>query len=129
MSAKMTQNFGKITIFLDQLVGTGSSSNVFIGRLGERQVAVKKVSKNFMKLINSEIKQLEKSDGHTNIIRYYLAEEDMEYYYIALEECQYNLKAYIKNASLQQQLSLKVLLNQIFCGLEWLHGLRIGKNN
>lgn len=117
----MAQNVGAITFNTNQVLGRGSSSIVYRGLFGKREVAVKRVEKKNMKLIDKEISLLEKADRHVNIIRYLHAEEDPQYYYIALELCLCSLKDFVTRNDLKAKISQKTIIEQMISGMKWLH--------
>lgn len=122
----MSISIGKITYMSKELIGSGSeNTNVYNGRFGNRKVAVKKVQKSLVKLVDREIQLLEKSDRHENVLNYYFTEEDSNFYYIALELCKFNLIEYFENKQLQN-LTKKEILQQTLNGLIFLHELEIG---
>lgn len=124
----MSITIGKITYLSTNRIGKGSQETVvFSGLLGNRKVAVKKVSKIQTKLVNREIELLEKSDRHENVLTYFLTEEDPQFYYIALELCAFSLTEYVKNNHLKF-LPRKEVIKQTLNGLIFLHELGIGMN-
>lgn len=122
----MSISIGKITYLSQQVIGEGSQDTVvYSGFLGKRKVAVKKVPKSLVLLVNREIELLEKSDRHENVLTYFLTEEDPRFYYIALELCEFSLTEYVRNNRFLQQ---KEVLQQTSNGLIFLHELGIGVN-
>lgn len=98
---------------------------MFTGRIGNREVAVKKVPKTKAKLVRAEVDLLEKSDRHPNIVRYYLAEEDAQSHYITLELCEGSLRDYVSDGHMKARISLKSVVDQLLRGMEFLHDLNI----
>lgn len=123
----MSQTVGKITFNQTQILGAGSSSKVYEGTFSGRQVAVKKIPKSNVKLHETEINLLVKSDLQKNIVRYFTTESDDQFFYIALERCHFSIKDYVERSDLKQIISRKQVITQIFEGMEWLHSLKIGK--
>jgi serine/threonine-protein kinase/endoribonuclease IRE1 len=139
------QQIGSIVFNSNEIVGRGASSVVykgekfteklsnshfricchFSGKIGNRDVAVKKVPKSRAKLVTAEIDLLEKSDRHPNIIRYYLSEEDAENHYIALELCHGTLLDFISDERMKAKITLKNVFDQLLRGMEFLHDLNI----
>lgn len=118
---------GKIKYLSTNLIGEGSQETVvYSGLLGNRKVAVKKVPKSLVKLVDREIELLEKSDRHENVLTYFLTEEDHQFYYIALELCRFSLAEYVKNNQLKV-LPKKEVIKQTLNGLIFLHELGIGR--
>ncbi|CAO1383327.1 unnamed protein product [Diamesa tonsa] len=116
---------GKIKYLSTNLIGEGSQETVvYSGLLGNRKVAVKKVPKSLVKLVDREIELLEKSDRHENVLTYFLTEEDHQFYYIALELCRFSLAEYVKNNQLKV-LPRKEVVKQTLNGLIFLHELGI----
>lgn len=122
----MSITIGKITYLSTKPIGEGSQDTVvYSGLLGNRKVAVKKVPKSLVKLVNREIELLEKSDRHINVLNYFLTEQDPTFYYIALELCEFNLSEYVESNHLKF-LTRKEVLQQTLNGLVFLHKLGIG---
>ena len=70
------------------VLGYGSGGTiVFEGMLDGREVAVKRLLRQFYELAQKEIKALILSDEHPNIVRCFAMEEDHEFVYLALERC------------------------------------------
>lgn len=121
----MLEVVGSISFNPKIIIGQGSSSVVYRGKWGQRDVAVKRVDKANLKLVQREILLLQKSDQHRNIIRYFTTEDDSRFHYIALELCAGAIKDYVKNDQWKARISPKSLISQMFEGLEWLHSLSI----
>lgn len=85
---------GKLTIFLNKVLGHGSHGTVvFRGVMeGGREVAVKRMLSAFYAIASKEISLLIESDHHINILRYYAKEEDAQFVYLALELCPFTLE-------------------------------------
>lgn len=125
----MSITIGKITYLSTKPIGEGSQDTVvYSGLLGNRKVAVKKVPKGLVKLVDREIELLEKSDRHVNVLTYYLTEQDPRFYYIALELCKFNLTEYVEDHQ-PKCLTRKEVLQQSLNGLVFLHTLGIGMNS
>ena len=70
------------------ILGYGSGGTiVYEGELDGRQVAVKRLLRQFVELAKKEIGALIVSDEHSNIVRCFAMEEDQEFVYLALERC------------------------------------------
>lgn len=86
-----TKTIGKIVVTNKQ-IGKGSNGTVvFEGLYEGRLVAVKRLVRIHHSLAKKEIDNLDLSDKHLNIIRYYGAEEDQDFVYLCLERCTCNL--------------------------------------
>ena len=116
---------GSITFNYNNILGKGYSSVVYLGKFGDRNVAVKKIEKENSKLMVKEIALLQKSDEHPNIIRYFQMEEDMEFCYIAVELCLCSLKNYVDNEEIKLRISVREIAKQFFSGMKFLHLLTI----
>ncbi|KAL3837646.1 hypothetical protein ACJMK2_022992 [Sinanodonta woodiana] len=105
-------------------------SFVYKGSFDNRDVAVKRWSKENTSLAEQEIESLRQADRHPNVIRYYYSEQDKDFIYIASELCVGNLEQYVQgkfgNAI---KLEPKELLHQIMKGLYYLHSLGIAHGN
>ncbi|KAL1595693.1 bifunctional endoribonuclease/protein kinase ire1 [Paraconiothyrium brasiliense] len=86
------KRIGKLTIDFDRLLGNGSGGTfVFEGKWNDRDVAVKRMLPQYFGLAEQEVKLLQESDLHPNVIRYFDDEKDENFLYIAVEICQASL--------------------------------------
>ncbi|KAF1836813.1 hypothetical protein BDW02DRAFT_566730 [Decorospora gaudefroyi] len=133
------KRIGKLTIDQDRLLGNGSGGTfVFEGKWKEVKVAVKRMLPQYFGLAEQEVKLLQNSDPHPNVIRYFDDERDENFLYIAVELCQASLFDLYKDgrpgeelSQSQQRLVNKIsgkaanCLYQLAAGLNHLHHLRI----
>eukprot|EP00977_Amphora_coffeiformis_P014906 scaffold4244_cov167-Amphora_coffeaeformis.AAC.19 len=131
---------GIIQVFDDVILGYGGHGTVvFKGLLEGRQVAVKRMLKAYHGNADREISLLIESDGHPNVVRYFLKEVRGDFVYLALELCDLSLHELIgqvrgiTESPLSEKDRLlsavpdatKGILFQIAQGVKHLHGLRI----
>ena len=124
----------------DEILGYGGHGTVvFKGMLEGRDVAVKRMLKAYHASADREISLLIESDGHPNVVRYFLKEVRGDFVYLALELCDLSLHDLISMLRQQQELaskkenkiglhissSIRLTLNQIASGVKHLHSLRI----
>lgn len=121
----MSKSVGAISYNSQDVIGTGATSIVYRGSLGERPVAVKRVEKKLARVVRSEISQLQISDAHKNIIRYFVTEEDADYFYIALELCLYTLKDYATDSLLRNRIAKKKVIEDMIDGMRWIHKMNV----
>ncbi|KAF2474738.1 uncharacterized protein BDR25DRAFT_255125 [Lindgomyces ingoldianus] len=133
------KKIGKLTIDFDTVLGNGSGGTfVFAGKWNEREVAVKRMLPQYFGLAEQEVKLLQESDLHPNVIRYFDDEKDENFLYIAVEICQASLWDLYRDGRPGEELSdiQQRLVNEINCdvpralyqlalGLNHLHSLRI----
>ncbi|KAF1920087.1 hypothetical protein BDU57DRAFT_508193 [Ampelomyces quisqualis] len=133
------KRIGKLTIDQDRLLGNGSGGTfVFEGKWNEREVAIKRMLPQYFGLAEQEVKLLQESDLHPNVIRYFDDEKDENFLYIAVELCQASLFDLYRDGrpgeeltEPQQKLALDIsrniprVLYQLAYGLNHLHSLRI----
>jgi serine/threonine-protein kinase/endoribonuclease IRE1 len=133
------KRIGKLTIDQDRLLGNGSGGTfVFEGKWNEREVAIKRMLPQYFGLAEQEVKLLQESDLHPNVIRYFDDEKDENFLYIAVELCQASLFDLYRDgrpgeelSEAQQKLALEIsrniprVLYQLAYGLNHLHSLRI----
>ena len=127
-SLSKTYSIGKIQIFADQVLGTGSMGTVVYAGLHEtRECAVKRLVKPFFGHDNAdkEISLLIQSDQHPNVLRYYAKEEDASFIYIALEKCAGSLQDLIDRPSNHPDADRLLILHSMMTGLAHLHSLNI----
>ncbi|QPG76943.1 hypothetical protein FOA43_004337 [Brettanomyces nanus] len=115
----------------DKILGYGSHGTVvFRGSFEDRPVAVKRMLIDFYKIASQEIKLLQESDDHSNVIRYFCSQQTDGFLYIALELCTASLEDVIERRTeackkiLEGANSVNVLW-QITNGLHHLHALKI----
>lgn len=122
-------------------IGYGSHGTiVFLGKLNGRPVAVKRMLSQFHRVAKREIALLIQSDGHPNVVRYFLKEQRDDFVYLALQLCEMSLKEFlsqhIKTSSISHQAEsssassrvtdrLKSAMHQIGKGIAHLHAKNI----
>jgi len=125
----------------DEILGYGGHGTiVYKGILDKRQVAVKRLLSMYHKSADREISLLIESDGHPNVVRYFLKEIRGDFVYLALELCDMSLNDLIvslsklknarkENLHLSQtddfESATKSLLYQIASGVRHIHSLRM----
>lgn len=127
-----------IQVYEDTVLGHGGGGTVvYKGKLDGRLVAVKRMLKTYHASADREISLLIESDGHPNVVRYFLKELRGDFVYLALELCDlslHDLIGHLRNRleqssdseSLQRIFqSSKLILSQIIQGVIHLHRLRI----
>lgn len=123
----------------------GHGTVVYKGKLDGRFVAVKRMLKAYHASADREISLLIESDGHPNVVRYFLKEVRGDFVYLALELCDMNLqdlivslsKQKLKEAMVRQDHAqenatpacinpaLRKVLFEIASGIKHIHSLRI----
>jgi hypothetical protein len=130
---------GIIQVYEDVILGYGGHGTVvYKGSLEGRQVAVKRMLKTYLSSADREISLLIESDGHPNVVRYFLKEIRGDFVYLALELCDLSLHNLIGTVRTQfDQMekenraptsispSTKAILFGITSGVRHLHHLRI----
>lgn len=80
----------------DTVLGYGSHGTVvLLGNLDGRQVAVKRMLTQFIGSADREISLLIRSDGHPNVVRYFLREQKSDFLYLALQLCHMSLRDFV----------------------------------
>jgi serine/threonine-protein kinase/endoribonuclease IRE1 len=69
---------------------------VYKGRLEHRDVAVKRLLREFTEVADKEIDLLIRSDEHSSVVRYFAKEFDGNFVYLALELCDCNLRQLVE---------------------------------
>lgn len=99
------------------------------GTWGIRPVAVKRLLNDFIRLASQEVKLLQASDDHRNVIRYYCQERRDDFLYIALDLCQTSLYTLVMQPKdfpeLTPSFDIKNSLLQVTEGLGHLHNMNI----
>ena len=90
-----TCRVGSLLLTADVL-GYGSHGTVVLrGSLNGRPVAVKRMLARFNKAADREVSLLIRSDGHPNVVRYFLRETKNEFVYLALQLCSMSLRDFV----------------------------------
>jgi len=137
---------GVIHVSEDVLGYGGHGTVVYKGKLDGRFVAVKRMLKAYHASADREISLLIESDGHPNVVRYFLKEVRGDFVYLALELCDMNLQDLIVSLSKQKlkeamgrqedpapenaalncvNPALRKVLFEIASGIKHIHSLRI----
>ena len=139
------QRTGVIQVSEEVLGFGGHGTVVYKGKLDGRFVAVKRMLKAYHASAEREISLLIESDGHPNVVRYFLKEFKGDFVYLALELCDMSLQELIVSlvkhrikTSIQKQQNLntgdnnntiqsavKKILLDIALGVKHIHSLRI----
>ena len=124
-----TLRIGHLTVSDTVLGYGGHGTMVYRGTFGGRDVAVKRMLRDFYDIASHEVGLLQESDDHPNVIRYYDKEEDSQFFYIALELCPASLQDVIERPQdypdLMKTSDPPEMLRQITAGLHYLHTLKI----
>ncbi|CEF60106.2 Serine/threonine-protein kinase/endoribonuclease IRE1 [Strongyloides ratti] len=119
---------GKLQYDPKVILGRGCEGTVvYRGTFEGRNVAVKRVLSDLVKITTREINMLRESDSHVNVIRYFCSESDRTFKYIALELCDCSLATFIDKKEYRDIMLLDNLeiLRQATEGVEHLHHLNI----
>jgi serine/threonine-protein kinase/endoribonuclease IRE1 len=126
------QSKSRVLEITDDVLGYGSHGTVvYKGAFDGRAVAVKRLLLDFYDVALKEVKLLQESDDHPNVVRYFYKEESDRFLYIALELCYGSLNDYMERTlpipEMQQcdTMNPAHILQQITCGLQYLHSLKI----
>ncbi|KZF26835.1 hypothetical protein L228DRAFT_243362 [Xylona heveae TC161] len=119
-------------VVTDEVLGYGSSGTmVFKGSFEGREVAVKRMLRQFFNVASHEVGLLQESDDHANVIRYFCRQESSLFHYIALELCHASVQDVVERPvefpKLAKAWSLDMphIMLQIAAGVRHLHALRI----
>lgn len=124
-------------ILSDKILGYGSHGTVvFQGTFENRPVAVKRMLLDFFDIASHEVRLLQESDDHANVIRYFCSQlsELEKFLYIALELCLCSLEDIIEkpgtvniagNWKIGGYPLVNGMLLQLASGLHYLHLLKI----
>ena len=133
---------GVIQVNQNVILGYGGHGTVvYEGSLEGRKVAVKRMLQTYHASADREISLLIESDGHRNVVRYFLKEVRGDFVYLALELCDLSLHELIGHMSAAFDLmqkenwfekgnmaipnAVRSVLLQIASGVKHLHRLRI----
>ncbi|CAJ0564602.1 unnamed protein product, partial [Mesorhabditis spiculigera] len=119
---------GKVHYDPQQVLGRGCEGTVvYKGKFDGREVAVKRVVSEFLRLVEREVDHLRASDTHPHVIRYFCMESDSQFRYLALELCTASLHEYVEKKEVRKMIDVpaKELLRQASDGLSHLHSINI----
>ncbi|XP_051744300.1 serine/threonine-protein kinase/endoribonuclease IRE1-like isoform X5 [Ctenopharyngodon idella] len=111
------------------IIGSGGSGTVYLGlKKDGTEVAIKRITKDPLnsKDFENELKHLRDLKLESkNIVRYVDLAEDEDFYYLALQLCEYDMEDYMENLRLQEQKvkddSLRKIVKEMLLGLQVLH--------
>ena len=115
----------------DIVLGVGSHGTVvYQGTFEGRQVAIKRLLIEFFQVADHEVRILQESDYHPNVVRYYYKESSQGFMYLALELCPASLYDIMEKkdeefVKIRQVIDPKVAVYQILSGIQHLHNLKI----
>jgi Protein kinase domain len=135
-TATSESSAGVIQVMSDVILGYGGHGTVvYKGLLEGRQVAVKRMLRTYLASADREISLLIESDGHPNVVRYFLKEVRGDFVYLALELCDMSLHDLILKIKHRQDQrekdnqspssATRIVLFEIANGVKHLHSLRI----
>ena len=140
---------GALRVDLEEILGYGSCGTVvYRGLLERRPVAVKRMLRAFQDAqVEREIQLLIESDGHPNVVRYFVRESTPEFVYLALQLCSLSLEDAVRRVAAARASAgafapaaparaagaagpmppapIREALRQIAAGVAHLHALRI----
>ncbi|KAI7907214.1 uncharacterized protein BX663DRAFT_495206 [Cokeromyces recurvatus] len=126
------QSKSQVLEISDTVLGYGSHGTVvYKGKFDGREVAVKRLLLDFYDVALKEVKLLQESDDHPNVVRYFYKEESDRFLYIALELCFGSLNDYMERTlsipemQLCDRMDPANILLQFTNGLQYLHSLKI----
>ncbi|KAI9750174.1 MAG: bifunctional endoribonuclease/protein kinase ire1, partial [Candelina submexicana] len=127
-----TIQIGNLVVKNDKILGLGSQGTmVYEGSFEGRAVAVKRMVRGQYDIALQEVRLLQQSDDHPNVIRYFCQQETQDFSYIALELCPATLQDVVERpqdyVSLSQacKMDLPNVCYQITAGIKHLHSLKI----
>ncbi|XP_043084607.1 serine/threonine-protein kinase/endoribonuclease IRE1-like [Puntigrus tetrazona] len=111
------------------IIGCGGSGTVYLGLKEDgTEVAIKRITKDQRKSkeFENELKHLRDLNLESkNIVRYVDLAEDEDFYYLALQLCEYDMEDYMKNLLQEEQegkdAALRKVVKEILLGLQVLH--------
>ncbi|XP_073705024.1 calcium-dependent protein kinase 1-like isoform X1 [Garra rufa] len=108
-------------------IGSGGTGTVYVGLKEDgTEVAIKRIIKDQQesKYFENELKHLQDLNLESkNIVRYVDLAEDEDFYYLALQLCEYDMEEYRKNLHKEEQKekALRRIVKEILLGLKVLH--------
>ncbi|KAI8902905.1 kinase-like domain-containing protein [Globomyces pollinis-pini] len=127
-----TSNSLKSISVSENVLGYGSHGTVVLEGLFEgRPVAIKRMLADFYEVADHEVKLLQQSDQHPNVVRYYFKETCEGFTYIALEQAAGSMCDLIARKDIEElhlvhkEMELKTIFQQTMLGISHLHSLNI----
>jgi hypothetical protein len=116
----------------EKILGYGSHGTVVLeGSFEGRPVAIKRMLADFYEVADQEVKMLQESDLHPNVVRYFFKEQSEGFMYIALEYCAGSMCDFVLRKDIPEvhlmhkNLSYPSIFRQIMSGILHLHSLNI----
>jgi serine/threonine protein kinase len=115
----------------ENILGYGSHGTVVLeGSFDGKKVAVKRMLSEFYDVADHEVKMLQESDIHPNVVRYYYKEHCEGFMYMALEYCAGTISDLVTKRDIPEvhalnSLSYPLIFKQIMAGIQHLHSLSI----
>ncbi|XP_058626154.1 serine/threonine-protein kinase/endoribonuclease IRE1-like isoform X2 [Onychostoma macrolepis] len=110
------------------IIGSGGSGKVYLGLKEDgTEVAIKRIIKDQQesKCFENELKYLRDLNLESkNIVRYVDLAEDEDFYYLALQLCEYDMEDYMENLHQEEQdkdTALRRIVKEMLLGLKVLH--------
>eukprot|EP01080_Neovahlkampfia_damariscottae_P010278 gene10278-2697_t len=105
------------------------NDHLYFGKFkNDRNIVIKKVAKTNEEFVNNEITHLIKCDGNSNVVRYFMKEEDEHFFYLVLEPIENTLDIFLTEEKLTKQKRSEIFI-QILKGIQFLHSLNISHCN
>ncbi|CAN3375477.1 hypothetical protein DIURU_002329 [Diutina rugosa] len=117
-------------VISDKILGYGSHGTVvYQGMFENRPVAVKRMLLDFYDVASHEVRLLQESDDHENVVRYYCSQTSSseKFLYIALELCMCSLEDIVEKPNKRRAVlsNVNLTLFELASGLHHLHQLKI----
>jgi hypothetical protein len=116
----------------EKILGYGSHGTVVLeGSFEGRPVAIKRMLADFYEVADHEVKMLQESDLHPNVVRYFFKEQSDGFMYIALEYCAGSICDFVTRKDipeihlLHNHVTYSSIFKQIMGGILHLHSLNI----
>ncbi|CAO1416959.1 unnamed protein product [Diamesa serratosioi] len=112
-------------ILYNNVINKIHNAEILVGRLEQREVAIKRIDKNRPSFVEKESELLGKLDCHPNILRYFFKARDEQFLYIVYENYGPTLERYFKDGFNRQKLPIKKVMEDVSNAINFLNKFRI----
>ncbi|CAO1417123.1 unnamed protein product [Diamesa tonsa] len=114
----------EVLYYSNQVIKQHNSVKTFAGQFEQRKVTIKRITKNYARIVKHETDFLEKFDCHPNILRYFFKTHDDTFFYIISEHYETTLDVYFKD-NVYKNIPVQKVMQDVSKGVDFLNQLSI----